>query len=130
MSAEIPPQKTEVVFKRDNKTVQVLMQGDFMTSHLYARIRRKGDSLFYDFLATNKEIKGNLYDLINESIEHHFRRMNNHSREFKLLSFAKPEGDILDIVKDVFCNGKESSLLVEYEFHSLEENLFDCKDCG
>ena len=129
MSAEVPIQKTKVVFKRENKTVHVSMFGDFMIFRFSAWIRRKGDSLFYDFYGT-KEIKGNLYDLINESVEDHFRRMNNDSREFKLLSFAKPEGDILDIVKDVFCNGQESSLLVEYEFHWLDEDLFDCKDCG
>ena len=126
MSAEVPIQKTKVVFKRADKTISVSMNG--IPSGFYARIRRKGDSLFYHFNGTSKEIKENLYDLINESVEDHFRRMNNHSREFKLLSFEKPEGDILDIMKDVFCKGEPFSLRVEYESHL--HNLFECKDCG
>ena len=130
MSVEIIKKETKVVFQRQNKIVHASMYGDLMTDQLLARIWRKGDSLFYDFLATNKEIKENLYDLVNESVKNHFRRMNYYPREFKLLNFEKPEGDLLKIVENVFCKGEEFSLLVEYEFHSLEESLFDCKDCG
>ena len=127
MSVETP-QKTKVVLKRANKTVQVSMSCNInnATTTFFNYIRRKGGSLFYG----HQEIKGNLYDLIKASVERHIRGRSDYSLEAKLLNFEKPEGDILDTVKDVFCNGKESSLRVEYEFHSLDENLFDCKDCG
>ena len=126
MSVEIPPQKTEVVFKRDNKTVKVFMYCDSVGHAFIRHIWRNGDSLLFD----TREIKGNLYDLLNVAVERYFRDMSNYTRGLKLLNLEKPEGDLLKIVENVFCSGKESSLLVEYEFRSLDENLFDCKDCG
>ena len=126
MSAEITPQKTEVVFKRENKIVRVSMYCDPAGCTFGHRIWRKGNSLFFD----TREIKGNLYDLINEEIKSHFSNLSNCTRDSKLLNLEKPEGDLLNIVKDVFCKGEPLSLLVEYECHSLEESLFDCKDCG
>ena len=127
MSVEIIKKETKVVFKRQNETVQVSMHcdvSDWMSSGFCSRIWRKDDSLFLD----NQEIKGDLYDLINGMVENDFNGKSEPPHELKLLNFEKPEDDLLNIVKDVFCKGEPFSLRVEYESHL--HNLFDCKDCG
>ena len=124
MSAEITKKEARVVFTRENAAVKVIMYfGNTIVSH--NRIWRQGDSLFFG----NQEIKGSLYDSINASVEIYFQCASKYPHELKLLSFEKPKGDLLDIVKNVFCKEEEFSLLVEYESHS-HTDLFECKDCG
>ena len=121
-------QNAQVFLRRQNETVEVSMHCTIQggSNGFSVSICRRGGSLFYG----NQEIKGNLYDFMKKSVESYFKGWSNDSQEVKLLNFPKPEGDILDMVKYVFCEGKEYSYPVEYEVHVLNEKLFDCKDCG
>ena len=125
MSVEIIKREVKVVFQRKNEAVQIVMHCGWMHSAFSGLILRKGDSLFFD----NQEIKGNLYDLLNAAVENYFKRKSNDTRELKLLNFEKPQDDLLDMVKNVYCKRAEFSLSVEYEVHLHKEDLFDCKDC-
>ena len=129
MSIGIAERKTKVVFKRENETVHVSMRCDVSDkAHLNfeRRISRERGLLCF----AGQEIKGSLYDLINASIKDYFKKESRYPLEVKLLNFEKPEDDLLNIMKNVYCKGEESSLPVEYEVHLHKEDLFDCKDCG
>ena len=114
---------TKVVFRREGKVVLVSMY--CKEKYVLRRfILRKRGHLFFG----GKKINGNLYDLIKEAVESSFQK-DNYPFELKLVSFKKPKGDLLDIVKNVYCKGEEFSFPVEYEVRLHKEDLFDCKDC-
>ena len=124
MPIEIIKKETKVVFRRDNETVLVLMHYNGTLAWHRSILRNRG-LLFFD----TQEIKGNLYDLINKLVESYLRNKSKYPHELKLLNFEKPQDDLLDIVKNVYCKRAEFSLSVEYELHLHKEDLFDCKDC-